>query len=271
MAEVAVLGCGPAGLLAAHAVAMAGHEPYIISQKVKSHISGAQYLHEPIEPLTAAEPEGAVMFLKIGDRAGYARKVYGSESAPVSWDKFDDGEYPAWSMHSLYEVLWACYHRNIYDYHIKLSDLPEIRDSYPLVISTIPAKMLCINEFHAFEGKDIWIVPAAPRGMEDFVKDSSLDNVVVYSGRDCDLWYRASEIFGHVATETAREVAPDAIDRAAGYTDDDVIPGVKPTSHNCDCHPEIKRAGRFGRWERGVLIHHAYQQAKEEINAVHSL
>ena len=54
---VAILGCGPTGLVAAHACAMK-HIPFVIfSKKRKSFLFGSQYLHEPI-PGVIEEHEG---------------------------------------------------------------------------------------------------------------------------------------------------------------------------------------------------------------------
>jgi threonine dehydrogenase-like Zn-dependent dehydrogenase len=254
--KVAVLGCGPAGLLAAHAVALAGHEPVILSVKQKSRIPGAVYLHERIPYLTPDEPEGHITFHRLGERDGYARKVYGNALAPVSWDTFPAGAYEAWSMMRLYDKLWDTYGDLVEDVRMTEDVLHRVELEYKLVISSIPAKTLCHNPYHFFNGVAVWIT--------NFAADLCPDNAIIYSGDEDHDWYRTSRIFGHGATEYAKAVThvtqPDWPQIVSTFA------GTKPTGTNCDCHERIKRVGRFGRWEKGVLVHHAFRQAVDILN-----
>ena len=58
--NVAVLGCGPAGLIAAWAAEQAGADVQIYSKKVQSIIPGSQYLHGPIPGVSSPYAEGVV-------------------------------------------------------------------------------------------------------------------------------------------------------------------------------------------------------------------
>src|SRR4051794_36471109 len=107
--DVAVLGCGPAGLLSAHAAILGGCDVLVYSIKQKSPMNGAQYLHSPIPELTSQDPDAIIRYAKVGTRAGYATKVYGHPEAPCSWDKFEEGPRPAWSLSDSYEELWSRY------------------------------------------------------------------------------------------------------------------------------------------------------------------
>ena len=79
--RVAVLGSGPAGLLAAHACVQQGVEPKIYSLKEKSLMFGAMYLHEPIPDLNDPDrPDHDIMIVKEGTREGYAKNVYGDKN-----------------------------------------------------------------------------------------------------------------------------------------------------------------------------------------------
>lgn len=243
--RVAILGCGPAGLFAAHAAVYMGHEPFIYSVKQKSSIPGAVYLHHQIPEVTGKDPDGVVTFRREGTRDGYAVKVYGNAAAPVSWDTFPSGRYSAWSMMAAYDQLWDLYGSSVIDGRLDADLLDGLEQSYPLVISSIPARALCENTYHFFNGQQVWITNEPVEGCRD--------NEIIYNGYEPVPWYRTSRIFGYGATEY-----PSAVTGA--------FTGAKPTGTNCDCHPGIKRVGRFGQWRKGVLVHHAYQQAAELID-----
>lgn len=243
--KVAILGCGPAGLLAVHGALQMGHEPFCYSIKQKSVIPGAVYLHEEIPGMTPEEPDGVVTFHREGTRDGYALKVYGNVQAPVSWDTFPTGEYEAWSMHDLYDRLWTEYGSSVIDQRLDDDLLDGVAESFPLTISSIPARALCKNHYHAFNGANVWISDEAWRDCPD--------NGIVYNGEQSIPWYRTSRIFGYGATEYTVPV-------------NGAYQGTKPTHTNCDCRPDIKRVGRFGRWEKGVLVHHAFRQSMEVLD-----
>ncbi len=238
--KVAILGCGPSGLLAAHAAVHLGHEPVIYSIAVQSEIHGAQYLHRSIPDITSKKPDAQLTFRKLGLRSGYARKVYGSGVIETSWTKFHDGEeYPACNMREAYDALWSLYCPVIIERIVNAWDLPELIDSYPQVVSTIPASNLCRKPYHEFKRLTISVIGSAP----DEVKPDQ----VVYNGRGSDPWYRACEIFGHRFTEYSHPISGQP-------------QGFKPISTNCDCfNGRVLKVGRYGKWARGELIHHAYE------------
>jgi hypothetical protein len=244
--RVAVLGCGPAGLLAAHAVALAGHEPLIISARaVKSEIPGAVYLHKPIPDLTSNDPDAMIQFVKRGTREGYAYKVYGSRYADCSWDRFDEGEQPAWVLQSVYDDLWDRYGDQIAEQEIDHEAARMLAETFPLVVSTIPAFALCQSDEHSFRSRTIWINKRAQPECADHG-----DPVIIYDGRigsGCE-HYRTSLIFGHGATEYG--VSQPMFD---------CVRGTKPLGTDCDCLPEVLRVGRFGTWRPGVLAHQAFE------------
>ena len=75
---------------------------------------------------------------------------------------------------------------------------------------------------------------------------------MVYNGDPLWTWYRASLIDGHAALESTKPFSG-------------AWSGVKPLATTCDCYRQIKRVGRFGRWQKGVLVHHAFAQAQLHI------
>lgn len=246
---VCILGCGPAGLLSAYAAEQRGWDVVILSRKVKSPIPGAVFLHEPIPGLTAPTPDGVVKFVKHGNKEGYAAKVYGYMDADCSWDLFPEGERPAWSMFSLYDQLWERFHDRIADVMISTIQMVQILcGGFDVVISTIPAPFLCYNDKHTFDSRAIHVL--------NKTVDPSLDNAIVYNGGWDDMWYRTSKLFGAEATESTSPFDSEIIEQLGARPSN----GYKPLTTDCNCYPNVARVGRFGRWEKGILVHHSYKQ-----------
>jgi hypothetical protein len=268
--KVAILGCGPAGLLAAHAVARAGHEPNVYSHKVKSQMFGAMYLHRAIPGITSDNPELEIRVIKSGTREGYANKVYGDPSAPVSWDLFEPGVVPGWDLAKAYDKLWEMYEHTIVSEDVTpyLADLKT--KVYPLVFSTVPLTTLCREPraMHEFTKQDIWVLHGPGDHLILGVNDN---NMMYYSGDDPlgklspligPTWYRFSQINKYQAWEYASDPQLDPDEVMDGMT---ISTGIKPLTNNCDCHPEIVRLGRFGKWQKGVLTHHAFEEAQNAL------
>lgn len=249
---VAVLGCGPAGLMAAHAINLAGRQPIIYAPKEPSKIPGAAYLHKPIPDISGVDPEGMVRYRKIGKRDGYALKVYGDASAPCSWDDFEAGMYPAWSLRNTYEKLWEAYKAFIIPIEVDANDVEAMLTDYPLVISSIPRKVICRDrQHHEFQSRHYW-------HSEKSALTAIMPNILVYSGSPAHSWYRTSQIFDHQATEF--------IELPMEW-DAEIWPGEKPLGNNCDCWEErnLLFVGRFGEWRKGVLAHHAFEKSFESM------
>lgn len=257
---VIVLGCGPAGLLAAHAVKLAGREPIIFSaKKEKSIIPGAAYLHKPVPDITSRESDGELRYIKKGEQGGYAEKVYGDWQHPCSWDDFESGIYPAWSMREAYDRLWEEYNYLIVPQSVSAEEVEGLLVDFPLVISSIPAQAICKGGGHLFHHKNYWHVPKAVWWVPE--------NSLVYNGFREDIWYRSSRIFGFEATEFPRiPVANEWWRTLSGVNKEswpNPVEGIKPLSNNCDCWRDSNflRVGRFGKWEKGVLAHQAFEDA----------
>lgn len=246
--RVHVLGCGPAGLLVAHAALQRGHAVTIVSKKVKSPIGGAQFLHSAIPELTEEEPDGSVEFIHWGDEKNYAKKVYQDPSAPTSWGNYS-GDVPIWNMRKAYNELWDRYNDNIVNREVTTQDLAQHRtDDTHLIFSTIPRPVLCTHlGQHHFKKQEVWLT---------YEQGKPAPNLILYNGDPEYSWYRYSALFSWYSTEWPHE-PPNAQTKKIS----------KPLSHGCDCFPDIHKLGRYGRWEKGVLIHDAYWQAGEIIAA----
>jgi hypothetical protein len=252
--RIAVLGSGPAGLLAAHACEANGHEVHIFTKsREPSVITGAQYIHEPIPGLTG-EPDGLVTFHKVGTAEGYAQKVYGSPYAPTSWGIFPEGDRKMWSMANAYYRLHERWAEKMDIVEIDrewLDYLEGKRDMFPLVVSGIPAPIICTNASHQF-----------PRVNVKFEshnhKDPNLgEHYIYYSGDPMDPWYRSSHVggLGWYEYGATADIRP-FLGRADGQRE--VRDGIKPLDTTCDCRKRMIRVGRFGEWRKAVLVHHAF-------------
>lgn len=258
--KVAILGFGPAGLIAAHTLAQESRQMEIDifgdTKQGKSPVGGAQYLHAPLDDRD--EPDGEIDFVKLGEAEGYRHKIYPGYETTTSWESYE-GIVPAWSLRKVYDKLWDVWGSQIQHRVFDGMDLVALLDanSYDLVFSSIPLPAICMApNSHGFPKVDIKISKGSPLDM---------DNVVMYSGREEDLWYRTSRIFGEGWTEFGILNSTDAL-RVVGMDHLDhthpILHGVKPLGSDCICFPQVHRIGRFGNWDRKLLLHHVPDQVR---------
>jgi hypothetical protein len=257
MSEVAVIGCGPAGLLAAHAVALEGHTPVVFSKEaIKSPNARATFLQAPIPDLTSQEPDSTVRIGTIGSAEGYAQKVYGDPSRRTSWSRYSqERERGAWALAPVYDDLWDLYQGSVREVEVTYGIASAIKEDHRLVINTAPLPSLCEGSCY-FPRRDIWVLDWVPQMTERRLQ--GYENFMVYNGHWQYGWSRASRLFGVDATEFPHEV-PGA------------SKGIKVLPGRCDCHPGIVRTGRWGTWQPGVLVHNAFYTAQEAVRAMERL
>ena len=267
--KVVVLGCGPAGLMAAHAVLVAhgGYAPTlqsktqvaILSRKRKSDLYGAQYLHNPIPGVPVGAPV-TVDYMTMGTPEQYRRKVYG-----MLWDGTVSPEdlaqqHFAWDIRATYDWLWDRYNSLIYD--VDVDPYLIRRLDADLVVNSIPRSALC-HGGHQFNATEIIAAGDAPALGIDIGKTMNLrisDNRVICNGEENPSWYRASRIFGHVTIEWPGALGRVPLQSAAKV--------MKPTNHNCDCWPEVLHVGRYGTWTKGVLSHEAFTATYDKVKGM---
>lgn len=252
-----VLGCGPAGLMAAHAIKLAtGVAPDIASKMRMSHLYGAQYLHEAIPGITDG-PGSLIDYDLIGTPDEYRLKVYGEKWRDRVSPEDLIGQHLAWDIRSAYDALWAEYSARIHEFDVESHTAQQLSDKfikYDLVVSSVPKPKLCFGG-HTFSAQEVWAVgDAYDRGQLCPVRTDY--NTVVCNGKSEPAWYRASNVFGYCTAEWSGARPP--IPEAARVS--------KPLKNNCDCWPDrMLFVGRYGAWRKGVLSHHAFEDTLDEV------
>lgn len=253
--KIMILGCGPAGLIAAHAAAKRGHDIAIASKPRKSRMNGAQYLHAPI-PDANKLPEFTINYQLAGDVDGYRDKVYGPMANIRVSPESLVGQHPAWDIREAYDWLWDQYKNSIEVWEASpdhlLSRMRRVRPDH--VISTVPAPLLCARR-HEFDEARIWAT--------EFAHGQIKNNTVLCQGSPEFGWYRSSRIQEYQNTEwpLLYKPAPDvAMSR--------VHEVVKPIRTNCNCFPAVTRMGRYGKWQKGVLSHEAWTDTNDLLDRI---
>lgn len=268
--QAAVLGCGPAGLFAVHALTQAGGwDIKVFSKYRRSEMFGAQFLQQPIIGLDGSDEPSKVDYQVWGTAEEYAAKVYGSSPKKLPFVSVDrlKGVQPAWDIRRAYYDAWRRYSQFVVPAdEITGEDVNSAVRShdYDLIVSTIPLTSICINPGHAFRVQSVWAIGDAPeRGVKCPIRIP--EQTVVCNGQPSPGWYRASHLFGYCTAEWPEGARPPVSDIAAVH---------KPIDNTCDCwtsklprQSDILRIGRFGSWDKGAYSHDGYYKVKEYIES----
>ena len=258
--RVAILGCGPAGLMAAQAflpmVDAGVAEVDIYSIKRKSPLYGSQYLHRPIPGVTTSEPR-SIEYVLRGTPDAYRRKVYGQMwDGSVSPQDYG-GLSQAWDIRQTYDNLWKVWEPAIIDGQVDAGFIAQALNAYQIVINSIPRPALCWQG-HQFASQTVIAAGDAPElGIDVGSTFRCNDETVICNGNEYPSWYRLSRIFGHTTVEWPEMQRMVPVSTAARVQ--------KPLSHNCDCWKVMWHVGRYGTWTKGVLSHDAYFQTLDRI------
>lgn len=261
MSRVLVFGCGPAGLMATQAAAANGHDVIVVSKKRKSEMFGCQYLHRPIPGVTRDDSVHVSYELR-GTEEGYRKKVYGPQRVTTSPESLETS-HMAWDLRDTYDTLWLMYGRYVQDEVVSPTALRDIFNHYKpdITFSTLPAPALCMEPtLHTFSSQMVWAIGDAPeRGIFAPNPLGLNENMIVCNGEPDVAWYRSANVFGYHTLEYSALLRKPPINGIAAVD--------KPLKTNCDCWPQVKRLGRFGKWQKGVLSHEAYEDAKRVLSA----
>lgn len=254
--KVSILGCGPAGLMAAHAAELRGAEVTIFSKKRKSEMFGCQYLHRPIPEISTGNGTWVEYTLR-GTPADYRRKVYGTNwNGTVSGEDLEES-HAAWDIRQAYDLLWLRYQSRIAHHDINASWMvgfsAEGHEPGDLILSTIPAPLLCMKpDEHGFFSERVWAIGDAPeRGI--FAPSITHESEIICNAFPEPGWYRAANVFGYHTVEWPwRDGKRPPIEGVSEV--------VKPLRTTCNCWPNVVRLGRYGQWKKGVLSHEAFYE-----------
>lgn len=257
---VYVLGAGPAGLLAAHAAKTKGYEVTVYSKPdlgggvAKSDLYGCQYLHSSILGLAYSIDSRPVRYQLQGSVDGYRRKVYGDNwSGNVSPDEYGpEATHYAWNLREAYDTLFNMYYDLLRPMVLGPNTMAAAMHDDAYVLSTIPTPALCRDtENHKFPSQQIWAKGSThPKDVLPFMAQ---DMTVLCNGERDTGWYRAATVFGYSTLEWPGGRKPPI---------SGIVPVNKPLSTDCTCwvNERSLRLGRFGKWEKGVLVHTAYYE-----------
>ena len=252
---VAIFGSGPAGLLAAHALALAGKEFDIFALGEPSKLVGPQYLYQHIPEVTNPEPEGYVTQVVRGTMTDYRRKLYGAVD-PGWIERAMAPGYDAWNLRAVYERLWLLYEHKIQRLEVSPVAIGSLLSTrlYKCVISTIPATAIC-NGGHRFQA---WSILIADRMVEPIP-----DNTIVFNGESSPSWVRESNIWGTSTTEWPTTILDPTRKRSRPPVPD-MYEFEKPLRTDCDCWAkDVIRMGRFGKWRNETWAHDAFNEATQ--------
>jgi hypothetical protein len=254
--EALVLGCGPAGLFAAHGLSQNGWDVTIVSKKRRSEMFGAQYLHHSIPGLSSPSESGRLVTYRLwGTVEGYREKVYGRRSGITVSPETLEQSHLAWDIRSAYHRAWSLYSESIIPQadinSVVLHNLMALQ-TFDVVISSLPATALCEDKRHTFDSQEVWAAGDAPeRGLFCPITTAGPFEIICSGDRNTG-WYRSANVFGYRTAEWGGEKRPPL---------DNLARVIKPLATDCDCWPGVIRVGRYGEWKKGVLAHEAYTKA----------
>lgn len=276
MLRVAVLGCGPTGLLAAHAVALSGHEPTIFSNKRKSHLFGSQYLHEPIEGIIDQDEGVEVHYVTNGTPEEYRRKTHGKWWDGIVAPEDFETEHMAWNIREAYDRLWQKYVKQIHHYIFE-----EVEDGYDqfttlfneasydlrlprfdLVVSTVPRTLWKMpgEQFIFSEG---WALGDAPENGQ-FVPYECPENTIICDGTKDISYTRLSRVFGHTTVEWPHHATRPPFEGVSKVTKPlRYIPAEVSNPAN-----EMLHVGRYGEWKKGIVVTDAFKDVLKKISEI---
>lgn len=247
MKSVAILGCGPSGMMAVQAAVLSGWNFRIYSRKVKSELHGAQYLHQPIPGLPCGSPK-LVRYHLRGTPEDYRRKVYGDAwDGTVSPEDFEEHHY-AWDLREAYDHLWETHEWDIAPIDINWSaeeGLPRHLSKYDMVINTVPRTVWDRDPSH-FESTQIWA-----KG-DRVGRIGQPDNTIECNAESSVPWYRSAKIFGHATFEWPGGPWRPMVG---------AVQVRKPLRYTGEDHTGFLHMGRYGAWEKGVLTSDVFFEA----------
>ena len=256
--EVAILGAGPSGMMAAHAVSQNGFRPIIFDRdpdKTRRN-SGIYYLHSncglALESTTMQQRVlGAENLNNEEFIEAYRAKVYGDRqvsSKSIIEARFED-EVEIFNASEALNHLWDMYGGQVHTIFAieNIEDVEGLHEKYPHMISTIPASVLFPDITYDFK----WAYIDAGEAPEE-------DCFVYYNVGSAIPWYRCSAVFGAFAAEYAFEVETERPLKK--------VTKVIGKSQDLPYYDWLICTGRYGAWDKGFLTDTVYWHVQQELH-----
>lgn len=280
---VAIIGAGPAGLLAAWGAVNAGADSVVIYDRDPAphpeRIFSLQFLHDPcdldfavrrmslhyeMEPsfeqttfivshdvppdaLYLTDSKSPMMKAIVRREYNYklGRPLEEENSTRFLWET----PVTVWSLKEAYAYLRRYFDRDITKREVDWGTIDELAKENDIVISTAPLDKL--RPDMEWPTRDSWIrIGYTPIKLKE--------NTCVYNlDPDVD-WYRTTHLDGGVSTEL---LMPEQPEGAEGRVLRKVVsaPALPQVRSN------VILAGRWGSWDPKALTHHAYHTAKSAV------
>ena len=251
--KVAILGAGPSGMMAAHAVAQYGHEIVIFDKNPDQsrRNSGVYFLHENchllLDPVTIEQTllGGHGMTDEEVSHA-YGMKVYGQDIAKTSvLEARKTRKVKGYNAGKAIDVLWHLYGNFINRQEIgSFPGVAAMKTNYDVIISTIPAWVLFPDL--SFDSVETWIeVGTAPLD----------EHFLYYNVNPYIPWYRCSAMFGVFTREFGWD---QVLKKREGYQYHLVKKVIGIRRGELPKDKRIWFTGRFGAWDKSILTHTVY-------------
>jgi len=265
--KVAVIGCGPAGLAAAHAAVGLGAAVTVIAPKQQTPQRGPLLIQRPIPGINTSHPDATIYQCVVGGSIlDYRYKLYGDINIGINGNILQP-HYHAWDHFRTYDRLWELYQDLVQDRTVSSIELMDMQDEYDLVVSTASAQKLChrnqvlearhsTSDMHTFQFAPVRITPYCEYPEQP-------DNTIVFNADPNVQWVRSSRVFGNEVTEWP---ANGMLLDASGKIREDSRLILKPIWTNCNCYPRVLRTGRFGKWKNETWVDTAYWDTYEAID-----
>lgn len=262
--KFAILGAGPSGMMAAHAVAQYGHQPTILDKEPDKtrRNSGVYYLHDPcdlpLKPFTIYQNLIGGYLSPDEIKMYYGFKVYGQRIEKVSvLNALTHPEIQGYNAEQALGLLWDIYgsfvkQRTIQNYD-DIKQLLEMED-FDGVVSTIPARVLFPNECY------VWAETHIKVGKAPLDESYILYNVNPYID-----WYRCSAMFGVFVQEFG---FGKCVDKANGYQIRKVMK-VMNSEPIVAADKHVLLTGRYGAWDKTCLTHNVYERTLAWLDTVY--
>lgn len=261
MAQVAIIGAGMSGMLAAKALVDKGFENFTIFDKKqpnKKPKKGLHYLHNPCGLPLKAELVHNIVIGANGTTPPYmqyANKLRIPHNNSVNGLKSYTRVY---DFNQAYGMLLDLFRERIRVEEMNRDSVRRLLKygEYDRAVSTIPRD--CVDSKAQCGGKEVLTITGRPVNWDGELFPQ-LKNVVIYNLDEKVSWYRYSRVFGHEVTEYGRR--PEGVADNCPTITKIIKDEQGDVMHWSD--GEVFLTGRWGRWERGYLAHQTYYDTLE--------